>query len=63
EGHGHNTHEYLLVNKGEMVLLYGGEESVLGEVDFIQFDCTKPHTYLNRGNVTTEFTNIVYYIG
>lgn len=63
EGHGHNTHEYVLVTKGEMILLYGGEEYVLKEGDFIHFDCTQPHTYLNRGKIMTEFTNIVYYIG
>ena len=49
--------------KGEMVLIYAGEEYVLHEGDFIHFDCTQPHTYLNRGDVMTEFTNIVYYIG
>lgn len=63
EGHGVNTHEYLLVTKGEMTLLYGGEEYLLQEGDFIHFDCTLPHTYCNRGSITTEFTNIVYYIG
>lgn len=63
EGHGVNTHEYVLVTRGEMVLLYGGEEYVLQEGDFIHFDCTQPHTYLNRGEEMTEFTNIVYYIG
>ena len=36
---------------------------VLKEGDFIHFDCTQPHTYLNRGKIMTEFTNIVYYIG
>ncbi len=63
EGHGVNTHEYVLVTKGEMILLYGGEEYILQEGDFIHFDCTQPHTYRNRGEDMTEFTNIVYYIG
>ncbi len=63
EGHGVNTHEYILVTKGEMILLYGGEEYVLQEGDFIHFDCSQPHTYCNRREVMTEFTNIVYYIG
>ena len=63
EGHGMNTHEYLLVTRGEMVLRYGGEEYLLREGDFIHFDCTQPHTYCNRGESMTEFTNIVYYIG
>lgn len=63
EGHGVNTHEYVLVTKGEMILLYGGEEYLLREGDFIHFDCTQSHTYLNRGEGMTEFTNIVYYIG
>lgn len=63
EGHGVNTHEYLLVTKGEMTLLYGGEEYLLQEGDFIHFDCTQPHTYCNRSKKMTEFTNIVYYIG
>lgn len=63
EGHGVNTHEYALVTKGEMILLYGGEEYCLREGDFIHFDCTQPHTYCNRGEDTAEFTNIVYYIG
>lgn len=63
EGHGVNTHEYVLVTKGEMTLLYGGEEYLLQEGDFIHFDCTQPHTYCNRGKIMTEFTNIVYYIG
>ena len=38
EGHGMNTHEYLLVTRGEMVLRYGGEEYLLREGDFIHFD-------------------------
>ncbi|MBQ7758162.1 helix-turn-helix domain-containing protein [Anaerotignum sp.] len=63
EGHGVNTHEYVLVTKGEMILLYGGEEYILQEGDFVHFDCTQPHTYKNRGDSMTEFTNIVYYIG
>lgn len=63
EGHGVNTHEYVLVTKGEMILLYGGEEYILQEGDFIHFDCTQPHTYRNCGEGMTEFTNIVYYIG
>ena len=63
EGHGMNTHEYLLETRGEMVLRYGGEEYLLREGDFIHFDCTQPHTYCNRGESMTEFTNIVYYIG
>lgn len=63
EGHGVNTHEYVLVTKGEMILLYGGEEYILLEGDFVHFDCTQPHTYKNRGDSMTEFTNIVYYIG
>lgn len=63
EGHGVNTHEYVLVTKGEMILLYGGEEYILQEGDFIHFDCTQSHTYRNRGEIMTEFTNIVYYIG
>ena len=44
-------------------LRYGGEEYLLREGDFIHFDCTQPHTYCNRGESMTEFTNIVYYIG
>ena len=63
EGHGVNTHEYILVTKGEMTLLYGGEEYILQEGDFIHFDCSQPHTYRNYGEIMTEFTNIVYYIG
>lgn len=63
DGHGVNTHEYLLVTKGEMTLLYCNQEYLLQEGDFIHFDCTLPHTYLNRGESGTEFTNIVYYIG
>lgn len=63
EGHGVNTHEYILVTKGEMTLLYGGEAYNLREGDFIHFDCTQPHTYRNCGKSMTEFTNIVYYIG
>ena len=63
EGHGVNTHEYLLVTRGEMLLLYGGEEYLLRAGDFIHFDCTHPHTYCNRGKGVAEFTNIVYYIG
>ena len=63
EGHGVNTHEYVLVTKGEMILLYGGEEYILQEGDFVHFDCTQPHTYKNRGDSMMEFTNIVYYIG
>ena len=51
------------MTKGEMILLYGGEEYILQEGDFIHFDCTQPHTYRNRGEIMTEFTNIVYYIG
>ncbi len=62
EGHGSNTHEYLLVTKGQMILRYCGEEYVLEKGDFIHFDCSQPHTYLNRGAETTEFTNIVYYL-
>ena len=41
----------------------GGEEYHLRGGDFIHFDCTQPHTYCNRGESMTEFTNIVYYIG
>lgn len=63
DGHGVNTHEYLLVTKGEMTLLYCNQEYLLREGDFIHFDCTLPHTYQNRGTSPTEFTNIVYYIG
>ena len=63
EGHGVNTHEYVLVTKGELVLIYGGEEYILQEGDFIHFDCTQPHTYLNRTETMMEFTNIVYYLG
>ena len=63
EGHGPNTHEYLLVTKGQMILAYCGEEYTLEEGDFIHFDCSQPHTYLNRGRGRTEFTNIVYYLG
>ncbi len=62
EGHGMNTHEYLLVNQGELVLRSGGEEYCLHEGDFIHFDCTRPHTYCNRSGRITGFTNIVYYI-
>lgn len=63
EGHGGDTHEYLLVTKGEIVLLYGGEEYRLGEGDFIHFDCSRPHTYRCCGTQTAEFTNLVYYLG
>ncbi len=63
EGHGINTHEYVLVTKGEMVVLYGNEEYLLAEGDFIHFDCSLPHTYCNRGEADVVFTNIVYYLG
>ena len=63
EGHGSNTHEYVLVTKGELILVYCGEEYILQEGDFIHFDCTLPHTYRNDGEAETEFTNIVYYLG
>lgn len=62
EGHGINTHEYLLVTKGELVLLYGEEAYTLKEGDFVHFDCARPHTYENRTKKTTVFTNIVYYM-
>ena len=29
----------------------------------VQFDSSRPHTYINRGDVMTVFTNIVYYEG
>lgn len=63
EGHGVDTHEYILVTKGELILLYDGAEYLLEEGDFIHFDCTRPHTYQNCRDSVTEFTNIVYYIG
>lgn len=62
EGHGTNTYECALVTKGQMILAYAGEEYVLEKGDFIQFDCSQPHTYINRGEEMTEFTNIVYYL-
>lgn len=62
EGHGANTHEYLLVTAGEMVLEYLGEEYVLKKGDYIHFDCSCPHTYRNKREETTEFTNLVYYV-
>ena len=37
--------------------------SFTSEGDFIQFDSSRPHTYINRGEVMTVFTNIVYYEG
>lgn len=63
EGHGVNTHEYLLVTKGVMTFLYCNQEYILQEGDFIHFDCSLPHTYQNHEKTPTEFTNIVYYIG
>ncbi|WP_455959516.1 helix-turn-helix domain-containing protein, partial [Anaerotignum lactatifermentans] len=63
EGHGTHTRESLLVTAGELVLVLEKVEYVMAEGDFIQFDSSRPHTYINRGEVMTVFTNIVYYEG
>lgn len=63
EGHGTHTRESLLVTAGELVLVLEKVEYVMAEGDFIQFDSSRPHTYINRGDVMTVFTNIVYYEG
>ena len=53
----------MLVTAGELVLVLEKVEYVMAEGDFIQFDSSRPHTYINRGEVMTVFTNIVYYEG
>ena len=63
EGHGTHTRESVLVTAGELVLVLETVEYVMAEGDFIQFDSSRPHTYINRGEVMTVFTNIVYYEG
>ena len=63
EGHGTHTRESVLVTAGELVLVLETVEYVMAEGDFIQFDFSRPHTYINRGEVMTVFTNIVYYEG
>ena len=55
--------ESVLVTAGELVLVLEKVEYIMAEGDFIQFDSSRPHTYINRGEVMTVFTNIVYYEG
>lgn len=62
DGHAPKTHEYILVDRGELTLQLTTGIYVLRESDSIHFDCSLPHTFINNQDTMLEFTDIVYYI-
>ena len=62
EGHAPKTHEYILVDRGELTLQLITGMYVLKEGDFIHFDCSHPHTFINNLETMLEFTDIIFYL-
>lgn len=60
--HGEKTQEYILVNKGKLLLDVADTTYTLNEGDSIVFDSSKNHSYSNITNTTLEMTVINNYI-
>lgn len=61
DGHTTKTQEYILVVGGELTLRHNGQKYVLQAGDSIHFDCSLPHTFINKQDTLLEFIDIIYY--
>lgn len=62
KGHGDKSEEYLLIFHGELILDIGDKNYILNDGDFIQFDASRPHTYINNSTSIVEMVIINYYL-
>lgn len=62
KGHGDNSEEYVLIFNGELVLDIGDKNYTLNDGDSIQFDSSKPHSYINKSTSTVKMAIINYYL-
>lgn len=62
KGHGDKSEEYLLILQGELTLNIEDKNYVLNDGDSIQFDASKPHTYINSSTSIVEMIIINHYL-
>lgn len=60
-GHSEKSHEYILVNSGELLLKTTQSEHILYAGDSIFFDPSVHHVYINQQDILAKFTVINYY--
>ena len=60
--HGEKTKEYVLVNKGTLVLKREEESSVVKQGDALRFDSDKEHRYINTGDSILQIVSIFSYL-
>lgn len=60
-GHLERTEEYILVFEGELIIDTENKKYILHSGDSIQFDSSKPHTYINNSDSVVKMTIINYY--
>lgn len=60
-GHLAGSREYVVVNRGRLNLLVGGDTFCLEEGDSLCFEGEKEHTYINTGTEQTCCTTLISY--
>lgn len=61
DGHLEKTLEYVLVFEGELTIVTENKKYILKAEDSIEFDSSKPHTYINNCDSMVKMTIINYY--
>lgn len=59
--HGENTKEYVIVERGRLLLKVDGESYLVGSGDAIRFDSDKDHEYHNGGQELLRLVSIFSY--
>jgi transcriptional regulator with XRE-family HTH domain len=59
--HGENTKEYVIVEKGSLILKIDGQSYLVKSSDAIRFDSDKNHEYYNSGQELLKFVSIFSY--
>ena len=60
-GHGENTKEYVLVNRGRLILEIEGESYQVNRGDALRFDSDNTHIYRNGGDEPLELVSVFSY--
>ena len=60
-GHGENTKEYVLVNRGRLILEIEGESYLVNRGDALRFDSDNTHIYRNGGDEPLELVSVFSY--
>ncbi len=61
EAHAQGVEEYIIMNKGSMLLIVGDKKIILKAGDAIRYKADVPHQYINEKQEKAEFQHIIFY--